>query len=184
LGDGAHMDADGLTGEQVINGVAVSYTDALGVQKTVGPTGGSFDDTSAALLDSSEANPVNSHGIPAKWDTLSLSFPTTLAGATQIGVVYLAERSLATRRGSLTLTGLVQHPTEGKVPVWRVRAGDWVRVTDLNGENATVQRKIISTSYSHQSRSITLELDNTPAKLSAILERVGIATGIATGGGF
>jgi hypothetical protein len=78
----------------------------------------------------------------------------------------------------------VQHPTEGRVPVWRVRAGDWIRLTDLNGENATVQRKIISTSYSHSSRSITCELDNTPAKLSAIMERVGIQAGIATGGGF
>jgi hypothetical protein len=59
-----------------------------------------------------------------------------------------------------------------------------VRVTDLDGENASVQRKIISTSYSHASRQITLELDNTPAKLSAILERVGVMTGIRTGGGF
>jgi hypothetical protein len=184
LGDGAHMTADGLTGEHVSNGVAVSYTDATGQPKTVGPPGGNFDDTSADLQDSSVENPANAAGLPAKWDMLPISFPISLGDAIKIGSVYLAERSLATRRGSVTLTGTVRHPTEGPVPVWRVRAGDWVRVTDLNGENATVQRKVIATSYTHSSRQITLELDNTPAKLSAILERVGISTGIAMGSGF
>jgi hypothetical protein len=187
LGDGAHMDADGLTGEQVINGVMVTYTDANGVQRTVGPpsgTAGGFDDTSPDLQDTSEANPANAAGIPAKPDNLTVPFPTNLAGAIQMGTVYLAERSLATRRGSLRLTGTVQHPTEGKVPVWRVRAGDWVRVTDLNGENATVQRKIISTTYTHSSRQIVCELDNTPSKMSAIVERVAIMAGIQQGGGF
>lgn len=187
LGDGAQMDADGLTAEQVINGVVVTYQDVAGVTKTVGPPSGptgTFDGTDSALQDSSSSNPVNSHGIPAKPDNLSLSFPTTEAGAIQIGAAYLAERSLATRRGNLTLTGLVQHPTEGKVPVWRVRAGDWIKITDLNGENATVPRKIIETSYSHSGRSISLSLDNTVAKLDAILARVGVHTGIATGSGF
>ena len=132
--------------------------------------------------DTSSSNPVNAHGLGSKWVQLSISFPTTLAGATQIGAVYLAERSLAGRRGTVTLTGTATHPTEGKVPCWRVRSGDWISLKDLNG--ATVPRKVISKTYSHSNRTVRLELDNTSAKLDSILARVGIQAGIAVGGGF
>jgi hypothetical protein len=183
LSDGAHLDADGDTAEQVINGVFVIYTDATGVTKTVGPTtGGPFDNTDTALEDTSSTNPINAWGLGPKFVPLTLSFPTTLAGATQIGAVYLAERSLAGRRGTVTLTGTATHPTEGKVPCWRVRSGDWISLKDLNG--ASVPRKIIDKTYTHGNRQVRLQLDNTVAKLDAILARVGIQAGIATGGGF
>lgn len=182
LSDGAQLDFDGDTGEQVINGVFVTYAEPTGEQKTVGPPGGSFDATDSALQDTSSTNPANANGIPRKWTQLTLSFPTTQSGATAIGAAYLAERSLAGRRGSVTLTGTATHPTEGKVPAWRVRAGDWVTLKDLTG--ATVPRKIINTSYGNSGKTVRLDLDNTVAKLDAILERVGILTGIATGGGF
>lgn len=184
LSDGAYLDADGLTAEQVINGVFVQYTDATGEAKTVGPPGGNFDDTDTALADTSSSNPFNAQygSATRKWVPLSLTFPTTLAGAVQIGAAYLLERSLATRRGTVTLTGSATHPTEGKVPCWRPRAGDWISLKDLNG--ATVPRKIINKTYTHSSRQVRLDLDNTPAKLDAVLARVGVLAGIATGGGF
>jgi hypothetical protein len=181
LSDGARLDADGDAGAQVFNGVFVTYTD--GVTKTVGPPGGSFDDTDSALADTSSSNPWNAqNGTTPKWVPLALSFPTTLAGATAIGAAYLAERSLAGRRGTVTLTGTATHPTEGKVPCWRVRAGDWITLKDLNG--AIVPRKIINKTYTHSTRTVQLQLDNTVAKLDAIMARVGVQAGIATGGGF
>jgi hypothetical protein len=68
------------------------------------------------------------------------------------------------------LRGRVRHPTEGQVPVWRIRAGDYVRVGDHPNDSP---RRVISTRYSHQNREVSLEIGNTSAKLEAIMERLG-----------
>jgi hypothetical protein len=176
IGDGASLSLEGDTAEQIINGVVISYTDG-GARKFAGPTGSGLDVESAALEDTDGDNPANSHSIPAKWPVISLSFPTTDAGAVELGSIYLAERNLASRRGQATLTGEVRHPQEGMVPVWRVRAGDTIRLTDRPGDPA---RRVIETSYSHASRQVTLSLDSTAHKLDALLERVAVYTGALT----
>jgi len=171
LSDGAKLSLEGSTAEQVYNGVYVTYTDPSGAKKTVGPPGALADATDPVLADTSDENPVNAHGIPRRWGKLDLSLTTTQAGAIQLGYVWLQERALASRRGQVTLTGTVTHPTEGKVPVWRVRAGDWISISD---HPASAPRKIIETSYSHATRTVTASLDNTVAKTEAILERLGV----------
>jgi hypothetical protein len=172
LDKGAFLDLEGDTAEQVYNGVYVSYQDAAGQRRTIGPTGALADATSTLLEDTSETNPVNAHGIPRRWAKLDISQTTTEAGAEQLGYVWLREHSLPQRRGNLTVTGSITHPTEGEVPTWRPRAGDSVKITD--GGVSDTPRRIISTSYNHGTRSISLALDNTSLKLDAILERMGV----------
>ena len=171
LSTGARLDLEGETAEQIFNGVFVVYQDAAGQRKTVGPPGATADATDSALEDTSLTNPVNAHGIDRRWGILEISQVTTLAGATQLGAIWLAEHGAPQRRGTLTLTGSVTHPTEGEVPVWRVRSGDYVSISD---HPADVPRRIIETKYTHGTpKQITLNLDNTPYILDALLQRFG-----------
>lgn len=172
LSDGAHLDLEGDQGDTVYNGVVVTYTDTAGVTHTVGPPGSGAEATDATLADTSSSNPINAHGIPARYAQLSITPITTQTGAIQIGSVFLAEQSLPQRRGQLTVKGTLQHPTQGRRPVWQVRAGDYIRLQD---HPTDVPRRIIETSYSDDTGELVMSLDNSVWKVEALLERIGVS---------
>jgi hypothetical protein len=172
LGDGAKISLEGDDANNVFNGVFVTYQDPSGIRHTVGPPGSNAEATDATLADTSADNPINAHGIPRRWAKLDISTVTTQAGAIQLGAIWLSEHSLPQRRGVLTLTSTVTHPTKGNRPVFEVRAGDWITIAD---HPTNVPRRIIETSYDHDQRTLTASLDNTTARIEAVMERMGVA---------
>lgn len=177
LSEGAHLDLEGAQADDLYSGVVVTYPTFDGQTKAVGPPGSGADGEDATLEDTNVANPVVAHGL-RRWKPLQVSAPTSQAGAISIGAVWLAEQKIPQRRGTLVVrprqlgdVPMVEHPTAGRQPIWKIRAGDWVRIADHPADDP---RRIIETRYDHDSRTLTASLENTVWKLEALLERLNV----------
>jgi hypothetical protein len=175
---GASVTEEGPTGDAWFNGVLVQYTDHTGQRRMAGPPAAYWeggrarcDVTNALLVDTSTDNPVNAAGIPRRWGALNVTSTTTDSGAVQLGYVWLRERSIPQRRGTITVQGSVLHPVEGPVPVWRVKSGDGIVVGEQLSDSP---RRIIETRYSHADNSLVATVGNPDYKIDAILERLGV----------
>lgn len=169
--DGAQLRLEGTDLDQTVTGVVVSYTPPEGgTKRTVGPPGSRCQFTDARLADQDPSNPA-ARALLNKPMKLDLSEPTTDAGAVQIGSMYLRDRLTPARRGQMTLTGMVRHPTRGMVPVSTVRSGDYIHVTDHSSD---IPRRIVDTDYDHDTRTLTASLDNRVFSADSLLERIGV----------
>jgi hypothetical protein len=171
LSDGARLDLEGDTAEQIFNGVYVTYQDPSGQKKTVGPPGATADATDASLADTSARTP-STRGASPRWGMLEISQVTTQAGAIQLGAIWLAEHAAPQRRGTLTLTGTVTHPSEGD----RCPCGGSAPAT--TSRSRTTRRRAPSDhrdALHARGRQIVCNLDNTPYMLDALLQRFGAA---------
>jgi len=152
------------------NGVVVQWANVDGTTGLVGPPGSGAPNTSSALVDSDPTNPANILGIN-RWYLLTLG-TSTLAGATQVGAIFLQEQALINTSGQAQLVGWVQDTSGVFWPSWMPRAGDSISFVDAADSSF---RRIVSTSYSHSTRTNTVSLDAPPDGMAALLDRLSAA---------
>lgn len=160
---------EGPSGETRCNGFKVSYQDAAGATKTVGPPGSGSDTETTSLQDTSPTNPVNAAGIPYRIGSRDVGI-TTQEGAILIGQLLLAEANSKQRKGSIEIKGVANDEAGNEYPAYLVRAGDYVVVED---DEDTTPRKIVSTRYAD--RTVTCSLDNGKNTIDALIARLDSA---------
>jgi hypothetical protein len=164
--DGATFDMQGQATDRVHNGVAVTFTNSLtNVKEYLTP------DEFTQLQATDILNPWSMHGVNNPLE-LELSAPTHRAQAIDIGRVALAEANRPKSPGTLTAKGYIRDRQGNEQPVWKVRAGDTIAVT--NHPNDT-PRLIQGASYDHDSHTMTMAIDAPPATLDAFVDRLGTA---------
>ena len=165
---GTTFSPQGPSTDSLFNGIAVTFTDLLtGTTRVLTP------DDSAELADTSPENPWNAWGIP-HWDEITLSTPTLAAQALQLGRAALAERTRPKTPGTLTVKGYIRDRAGNQQPVWKVRAGDTISITNFPNDTP---RLIVETTYDDESKTLSLSIDRPFALLDAYLDRVGNALG-------
>lgn len=158
------------------NGVLVTYQDAAGTTRTVGPPGSGADATSTDLVDTSDENPCNLAGIQ-RWRRVDAGL-TVQDGAILIGRLALLEANADKRKGNFTHSGEIRDDAGQLHPAWAVRAGDTVVIED---GDETEEQRIISTSYDDDSYTVSAAIGGTPDRLDALLGRLAVVNGA---GGF
>jgi hypothetical protein len=167
---GTSFDLQGDSTDEHFNGIVVQFTNvSTGRQEVLTP-----DDTSA-LADTNPENPATLHGID-RWDEISLSSPTTSTAAAEIGRAALAERNQPKAPGSIRVTGHIKDRAGHWTPVWKVRAGDTIAVTNHPNDRP---RLVTETNYNHDDRTVTISVDSETRRLDAVLDRISTALSAA-----
>jgi len=163
---GTEFSPQGPSVDTLFNGIVVSYTDILsGTRNVLTPS------TNAELEDTSPDNPWNKQGID-HWDEISLSTPTLGAQALQIGRAVLADRNRPKTPGTITVNGYVRDRAGNRQPVWKIRAGDTISVTNFPNDSP---RLIHETSYEDSTKTNTLSIDAPASTIDALFDRQSMA---------
>ncbi len=158
--------------DQLANGIAVQFPNVqTGQTQVITP------DEYPELLDTSVENPFNQHGDKA-WTEYSLSFPTTLDAALQIGRAALAEYNAPKAPGTITAQHYIRDRQGHWQPVWKVRANQRVAITSSSSLSDR-PRIIHETTYTHDSHSLSMAVDSTFKRLDAEIDRISTALAAA-----
>ncbi len=162
----------GLQGESATdlrNGIVVLCTNAAtGRQERLTP------DDHAELRDDSIDNPANMLGRRVFGTPFEIPFPTTQANALELGRLRLIEDNRPKAPGQFTASHYVRDRAGVLQPAWQVRAGDRIRIT--SSPNVTDAPRLIGeTTYSHDSRSVSITVDGTARVIDAFLDRMDTA---------
>jgi hypothetical protein len=164
------------TGKQVSrlwNGVAVAYQDVTGASMMVGPpgfAGGNAETEDPNLLDSDPENPLNKIG-DRKWALLKMG-TSTLEGAKTVGRKFLEESRGLDSSGQASLVGHVEDEGGTLWPAWMVKGGDSVSFVDAADPSP---RRVVSAHYDDNSKTNSLQLDQPPESMQALLERLSVS---------
>lgn len=167
----AKLQETGPQVDRLWNAAIVTYLDADGTTKSVGPTWAGTDATSTTLEDDDPLNPINQLGInrPA---VLDMGIVSTSDAATEVGRRFLERSQELDQSGSAELVG---HVTDDKGivhPAWAVRAGDQISFVDAADPS---YRRIVKTNYEHDSRTNSIDLDAPPEGMESLLERLSVS---------
>lgn len=159
------------------NGVTVTYQDVTGTPQVIGPpgfaggssTGGESEGSNEfySLEDRDPENPLNQQGIK-KWAPLKMG-TSTIAGAKAVGEKFLTEQMALETSGQASLTGYVEDSHGITWPAWKVRGGDKISFIDASD---TSPRRVVKAEYADSSKTATVQLDQPPEAMQAILERL------------
>jgi hypothetical protein len=163
---GTTVSLQGDDSTHLCNGVVVSYTDlSTGYETRLSP------DDFPELKDESPDNPANLAG-RRLYTSMSISVPTTQAGALQMGRMFLAEFNQAQSPGSITITGHIRDRAGHWQQGWKVRASDRLIISDLPNDSVRV---VGETEWNHDTKQLTIAVDSSFKRLDAILARLGVA---------
>lgn len=167
---GVDLSLAGETIDEFANGIVVIFTDLDQRQRILYPTG--YPDLNATDLN----NPANRWGTQ-KWTRVEISGVCNLKGALAIGAAALDDFNHPKAPGSLTLSGFGYILSgEGHLePLWRVRYGQSISITDLVNDSP---RRINSTTWNEEDLSLSLELEQPSKSVDAVLARYGAALSV------
>lgn len=166
---GTTFSPQGPSVDDLAGGIMVIYTDAItGLKTTLSP-----EDFPNDLVDPDPTNPWTTHGVQ-RWITIELSTPTIQTQALQIGRAALADRNTPKTPGTITVQGYIRDRQGNEQPVWKIRAGDTISVTNFPNDSP---RLIVETNYDDEQKQISLSIDRPFALLDAYIDRVNTAIG-------
>ena len=160
---------EGPSTESRCNGFIVSYTDAAGTSRTVGPPGSGADYETDQLADNDPANPVNINGIPRRYGSRDVGI-TSQDGAVLLGQLLLRDANTRRYSGSAEVKGRAMDEAGNLSPAYLIRAGDYAVFED---DEDTTPKKIVSTNYANGTTALTL--DNKSASIETALARLDVA---------
>jgi hypothetical protein len=170
LSEGVQVQDQGPQIETAVNGVIVSFQDAAGTQRYVGPPGFGGDGTDPSLQDTSSSNPVNAYG-RKRWVLLQMQSMSVVNAAIKVGAMYLQAMQARPSAGSALVTGFIRDANGLEHPAWKARAGDTLTFDDTSDK---AKHYILSTAYTHDNLQNSLTLDATPNRTDWILQRLNV----------
>lgn len=158
----------GLSGERLLNGVIIKFTDSTGKPMSVGPPFSGAGVEYEELADQDPLNEANQLGIP-KWKAFDMGVMSVPELARAVGTLILHQLLQMSNAGSAVIQGYVQDAHTGIwFPYNYVRSGDTISFTDAAD---TSPRYIIHTKKNQADHTCSIDLDAPPESYEELLAR-------------